>query len=98
MFGVCPLDLMAGRGSPWLLASDAMLDHATDLMRLGPKVIRWWQETFTTMENLVSLENVKAIALLRYWGAQIGEDVKEYGGLAFVRFAFVAIQGEHGSA
>lgn len=94
MFGVCPAGLLTGNGVPWLLATDALFDHATDLMRAGPKVLRWWFETFDRLENIISVENARAIALLRHWGAEIGTDVQTLRGVEFVTFIFsAAIQG-----
>lgn len=99
MFGVCPTGLLTGRGVPWLLGTDALLDHATDLMRGGPRVLAWWFETFVELENIVAVQNVKAIALLRHWGAEIGEEVQVHRGVEFVAFRFTAaIQGGGGSA
>jgi hypothetical protein len=34
-----------------------------------PAIIAWFSETFPEMDNLVSAENVKAIRLLKAWGA-----------------------------
>jgi hypothetical protein len=62
-------------------------------MRYGPKIIRWWHETFPILENLVSSENDKAIALLKYWGAEMAE-TSIIAQTEFQRFSFVAIQGE----
>lgn len=90
MFGVTPVDMISGLGSPWFLGSDEVFDYARDLLERGPRIIGWFHDTFGTMENLVSRENVKAIRLLRAWGAQIGEEPQSVGGLEFVRFRFSA--------
>lgn len=95
MFGVCALGMLSGRGTPWFLGRDEVFDYGRDLMSRGPKIIAWWHETFDLMENIVSRENVKAIALLRKWGAVIGDEVQTHRGTEFVKFAFTAaIQGD----
>ena len=99
MFGVCPNGLLTGTGVPWLLGTDALFDHATDLMRAGPRVLAWFFETFDEMGNVVARQNVKAIALLRHWGAEIGDEVEMHRGVEFVTFRLAAaIQGGGGSA
>jgi hypothetical protein len=46
------------------------------------------------MENIVAKQNVKAIALLKHWGAEIGSHVETHGGVEFLTFRFeAAIQG-----
>lgn len=99
MFGVYATDLMAGVGSPWFLGRDEVFEYARDLLTLGPRILSWFHDTFDTMENIVSVENVKAIALLRKWGATIGADVVTHRGVEFVTFRFTAaIQGQRAAA
>lgn len=93
MLGVCPVGLLSGRGTPWLLGTDAVFDHARALIDLGPKVIGWWREEFSELSNVVSSENTKAIRLLRYWGAEVGSETQMIGGAEFVPFRWSAIQG-----
>jgi hypothetical protein len=96
MFGVTPLNMTHGKGSPWFLGTDGVMDYAFDLMRRGPKIIAWFHETFPIMENLVSKDNRKAISLLKHWGAEFSEG-EMIGGVEFLRFRFVAIQGDSAS-
>ena len=99
MLGVCSTNLLCGHGVPWMLGTDEVFDCGRDLLELGPRIIGSWAETFSVMENIVAAENVKAIRLLRHWGAEIGDAVETHGGVAFVPFRFsAAIQGEAGSA
>jgi hypothetical protein len=95
MFGVTPLDMLGGKGTPWFLGSGDVFNYARDLMDRGPKIIAWWHETFTEMNNLVSAENLKAISLLRHWGAVVDDTSQMIGGVEFVPFRFsAAIQGQ----
>lgn len=94
MLGLSPVDMLAGRGSPWFLGSDSVFDHGRELLTMGPRIIAWFHETFPLMENMVSSENVRAIALLKRWGAEIVDQPKVVGGVEFVPFRFsAAIQG-----
>lgn len=88
MMGVSSLGLMSSKGSPWFLGTERVFDYAISLLELGPGVIASWLNLFDTMENLVSVENVKAIRLLRRWGATIGSDPSDHGGVSFVSFIF----------
>jgi hypothetical protein len=88
MFGVAPIDVIGGLGMPWFLGRDEVFDYGRDLMTRGPGIIAEWLKTFPVMENIVSRENVKAIRLLRKWGAEIGSDPISRQGLEFVPFRF----------
>lgn len=86
MMGVVPVDLVAGRGIVWLLGTEAIYRHGRELVALGPTIIGRWLEIFTVLENAVSIENGRAIRLLRRWGFTVGTDVSDYGGVPFVPF------------
>jgi hypothetical protein len=99
MLGVCPGGMLMGVGVPWLLGTDDLLNHKLDLVQTGRRVIAWWSATFPVMENIVAKQNVKAIALLKHWGAEIGSHVETHGGVEFLTFRFeAAIQGEQEAA
>lgn len=100
MFGVSPRGLLSGRGTPWFLGRDEVFEYARDLMLRGPKIIAWFQETFPEeLSNIVSVENTRAVAMLRHWGAVVGGDPQIHGGLEFVPFAFrAAIQARSRAA
>lgn len=95
MFGVSPIDMLSGRGSPWFLGTDEVFEYGRDLVSRGPRIIAWFQAAFGEMENFVSVENVKAIRLLKAWGAEVEDRTQTIGGVAFMPFRFsAAIQGE----
>jgi hypothetical protein len=99
MFGVMAMDILGRTGSPWFLGTDRVFDYARDLMERGPRIIAWWQQDFDVMENIVSVENRKAIRLLEKWGAQIGTRTQVHGGVEFVPFSFsAAIQESRAAA
>jgi hypothetical protein len=88
MFGVTPHNLMLGTATPWFLGRDEVFDYGRDLMARGPAIIGSWLEVFSEMENIVSVENVRAIRLLRKWGAEFSNPISRHRGLEFVSFRF----------
>lgn len=89
MLGVSTAGLMSGRGVPWLLGTDELFKHGRALLELGPRVIGAWLGVFEVLENEVSLENDRAIRLLRRWGAKVaGGPVVLRRGVQFVSFRF----------
>lgn len=86
MFGVAPVSVIADRGCPWFLGSDAVLSHGRDLLTIGPVVIERMHRSFARLENSVSIENEKAIRLLGRWGFTFSDDVHEVGGVLFRKF------------
>lgn len=100
MFGVSAVSLLDGIGTPWFLGRPEVQRHWRDLLVTGPVVIDHWLKTFRVLENVVAVENVKAVRLLRAWGAELGDEPETHGGVAFLRFRFMraAIQGEGAAA
>jgi hypothetical protein len=86
MMGVVPISMMEGRATVWMLGSDAIYNHGRDLLTYGPLILERWLETFRRLENIVAVENVKAIRLLRHWGFVFGKSVEQHGGVAFLPF------------
>lgn len=86
MFGLSPVSVVADRGCPWFLGSDIVLSHGRDLLSIGPQVIERMHRSFARLENSVSIENDKAIRLLRRWGFTLADEEHEVGGMQFVRF------------
>lgn len=94
MFGVMTLSLVGQVGVPWFLGTDDVFNYPRDLAWTGRAMIETWQTRFKVMRNVVAVENDKAIRLLRYWGATVGDEVEMHRGVAFVPFTFKrAIQG-----
>ena len=86
MFGLAPVSVIADRGCPWFLGSDAVLSHGRDLLEIGPEVLGRMHCSFMRLENSVSAGNGKAIRLLRRWGFTLSDDVHEVGGVQFRKF------------
>jgi hypothetical protein len=86
MMGVCPKNMLTGEGVPWMLGSEKIYDYARDLVRFGPDIIGEMRGSFERLENMVHVENVRAIRFLRHFGFSFSEQREVYGGIEFVRF------------
>jgi len=86
MFGVTPGSAIDGIGHPWMLATDAAFDCAREMLTAGPGLIALMHRRFRRLENMVSVENERAIRMLGRWGFEIGEEQMMVGGVPFVRF------------
>lgn len=87
MLGVCPRNMMAGDGVPWMLGSERIYDRARELVRYGPAIIAEMRSRFERLENVVHIDNVRAIRFLRHFGWSVSEEPETIGGLPFVRFS-----------
>lgn len=86
MFGLVPVDLLSGKGTPWFLGTDEVYRHGRELIGWGPQIIGRFLDSTTRLDNVVMQANTKAIRLLKAWGFQIGDEVKMIGGHAFLNF------------
>jgi len=86
MMGVSSRNMIEGIGVPWMLGTERVYDHARDLIRYAPVILGEMHRTFDVLENLVSVDNARAIRFLRHAGFEIYPDVSMVGATAFVRF------------
>lgn len=89
MMGVSPLNMIEGVGVPWMLGSERIYDHGRALLKYGPQIIAEMKAGFERLENVVHVENHRALRFLHRFGWQISEQRESYGGLDFVRFSSV---------
>lgn len=68
VFGVAPLSMATGVGSPWMLGTTRLRRHARDLMRICPGYIEWMLETFPYLTNYVHAHNETSVRWLRRLG------------------------------
>jgi len=73
MLGVSAVNLLQGVGSPWFLGRDEVFNYPRDLLIYGRLVIERWLEMFDRLENVISVDNDRAIRLLKKWGASVGD-------------------------
>lgn len=86
MLGVVPIDLMNGRGTVWMLGTERVFRHGRALLGFGPIVLADWLTTFTTLDNIISADNHRAIRVLRRWGFDISDRPQVHGGVTFLPF------------
>lgn len=86
MFGLVVESALGGKGTPWMLGSDAIYRHPRAMIRSGEHVLARWLDSTPALSNLVHTGNTRAIRLLRRWGCQIGEGVTLFAGTEFVTF------------
>ena len=94
MFGLHITNALCGHATPWFLGTERVFMHPRELLCIGRRVLSWWRGEFVSLENIVSVENERAIRLLRHWGADIGDKEELHRGIAFVPFCFPAIQAD----
>ncbi|MGO9410038.1 MAG: hypothetical protein ACLQCB_04720 [Spirochaetia bacterium] len=88
MFGVSPIDILGGVGSPWLLGTGELPRHAKTFMRLNKEYLLRMLELFPHLENWVDARHVVAIRWLKWLGFRFDEEPVPYGPfkLPFFRF------------
>lgn len=87
VFGVCPINLLAGHGAPWLLGTDLVKKHAKAFLSRNMAYIKTMREVYNLLENYVDVRNTVSIGWLKRLGFKFDEPAP-YGkfGLPFIRF------------
>lgn len=86
MFGLVVTSALGGKGVPWMLGTDEIYRHPRLMIRHGERVLQRWLDSTPTLSNYVSVDNSRAIRLLRRWGCSIGWKVIMHGDCGFVSF------------
>jgi hypothetical protein len=88
MFGVTPMDILGGIGSPWLLGTDEVKTHAKTFMRLNREYVPKMLELFPHLVNWVDARHAVAIRWLKWLGFQFDPEPVPYGvrKMPFYRF------------
>jgi hypothetical protein len=71
VFGVSPVSLLSGVGSPWLIGSVVLEQHTKELVARAPAYIRLMLRIYPRLENHVHAENRRAVRWLRAAGFTI---------------------------
>ena len=89
MFGVVPLDILGGVGSPWLLGTDEIEKHAISFLRLNKQYVKEMLEYFPYLVNFVDARNKMSIQWLKWLGFKFDSSPIPYGiwNLPFYRFS-----------
>lgn len=88
LFGVAPIDLLAGLGAPWLLGTDGLDRRARDLVRIGRAYVAAVRDSFPCLVNFVDARNAASIRWLQRIGFSVAAEPQPLGrnGEAFRRF------------
>jgi hypothetical protein len=88
MFGVSPVDILGGVGSPWLLGTDEIKKHAVTFLKLNRLYIPKMLDLFPLLVNYVDVRNAVSIRWLRWLGFAVDDKAVPYGiwGMPFYRF------------
>lgn len=85
MFGTSDVNVLAGIGSVWMLATDEVDRHPRDLLRLSPEWVGKLFSRYEVLRNVVSVDNDASIRWLKWLGARFTDPI-EVGGVPFVLF------------
>lgn len=75
ILGVAPINTMLGIGSPWMLGTPVLDQHARVLVRRAPDYIALMSQAFPHLFNLVHAKNTTSIRWLRKLGFTLHEPV-----------------------
>jgi len=87
LFGVATSSVLSGRGSPWLLGTDAAERYPVAFLRTSQELLPWMQHGFQWLENWVDERNTASQRWLNWLGFELDEP-QPWGraGLPFRRF------------
>ena len=86
MLGLVVTSALGGQGTPWMLGTDVVYQHGRGLLFMGRRIVAHWRDSTPHLSNYVSVENVRAIRLLRAWGFKLSEEVILFAGTEFITF------------
>lgn len=78
MWGVCPISLISGSGSPWMLGTDLIKEKQRIFLRRSKPWLNDIRKDYRYLENFVDERNVMSIKWLKWLGFQIDE-AEPYG-------------------
>lgn len=76
MMGVCPLSMLCGLGSPWLLGSEAVARNAGAFIKQTKIYIPIMLQAYPHLFNFVDVRNRKSVAWLRRAGFKVHDPVR----------------------
>jgi hypothetical protein len=79
MFGVSPIDILGGIGSPWLLGTDEIERCAVSFLRLNKRYVAQMLDLFPHLVNFVDARNKLSIKWLKWLGFRFDPEPVPYG-------------------
>lgn len=87
LFGVAPVSLLGGIGSPWLLGTERTVRYASALVRQGRYYVQVMREAYPDLTNYVDARNERSIRWLQRLGFVLREcEPVGVMGMPFYRF------------
>ena len=78
MWGVCPISLLSGSGSPWMLGTDLITEKQRIFLRRSKPWLADIRKDYRYLENFVDARNVLSIKWLKWLGFEMDE-AEPYG-------------------
>ena len=78
MFGVAPVSVLGGVGSPWLIGTGAIADVSRQFVRECRGYVDQMHNVYPELVNFVDTRNAASIRWLRWLGFEI-QDPVEFG-------------------
>lgn len=72
VFGVTPVSMISGIGSPWMLGTPTLVKHGRVLVRETPRYIHAMLKAFPILQNHVHARNTVSVRWLRRLGFVLG--------------------------
>lgn len=94
MFGVAPLTVLGGVGSPWLIGTDAILKVKHQFLRMNAQFVEKMNETYPVLHNYVDVRNTHSVRWLKWLGFKFDDPV-EYGLNGEKFYPFMRERGQH---
>lgn len=88
IFGIGQPTILSDEGSPWMLATDGLAQHAKPFLQLSRRWMADVQKDYRLLANFVDARNTKSIKWLRWLGFTIGREPRMMNGQAFFPFAW----------
>lgn len=90
LFGVAPVSLLGGVGSPWMLGTERTFEHPRTLVSAGQQYLRVMQSHYAELFNYVDARNDRSIRWLKHLGFAFSP-ARPYGvqGLPFHKFELI---------
>jgi hypothetical protein len=87
MMGVTPTSVVEGRGTVWMLGTDALDRSHRAILRLAPPILKAIERETPRLENLIAADNARSMAWLKRLGFAFDEEIRYVGGVPMRRFS-----------
>jgi hypothetical protein len=86
MFGVAPISVLDGKGSPWFLGTEEARTMGRAFMREAPAFVTTMQRFYPSLENWVHQDNRRSRRWLARLGFHFGVEAVHFGNEPMIRF------------